>query len=235
MLIFVLLIVILFEATTLATLSIGKAALSKNIQESYLRSANELADKVGSAAGRPSPDTLQNLVAGNGRAGAIAFLVDNSGALIAHPDKKRALQHELMTRNGAVARLLAGQAGAGEFQDELGSAMVGAYVPIGKFGWAVVVEEPIASAYFEMRRLETNSLLFVIAGIILTALTGIFFARSIEKPIKSLHAGDRGGLARRARLSYFDRLGGRDGQAGPPPSNQMTPRPARQPGAPDPL
>jgi HAMP domain-containing protein len=84
---------------------------------------------------------------------------------------------------------LQGGKGGAEFRDELGKLMVGAYAPVPKFGWGVVVEEPIASAYFELRRLETNSLLFVIAGIAMTALVGIFFAHSLEKPIKELTVG----------------------------------------------
>jgi two-component system NtrC family sensor kinase len=107
--------------------------------------------------------------------------------------------------------LLEGKEGAAEFKDELGGSMVGAYVPVRRFGWGVVVEEPIGSAYFEMRRLETNSLLFVIAGILLTAITGIFFARSIEKPIKELTLGTeavaRGELGYHISVDAADEIG----------------------------
>ena len=211
-LIFVLLVVILFEATTLATISISKNALSKSIQSAYLKAAVELAEKIESSSGKPSLDYLQSLVSKTKIDGSgVAFIVDSRGGLISHPDKKRALQHEDLRENEAVKRLLSGKEGASGFRDELGSTMVGAYVPVKKFGWGVVVQEPMASAYSEMRWLETNSLLYVIFGIILTALTGIFFARSIEKPIKELTLGTeavaRGELGYRIAVDAGDEIG----------------------------
>jgi len=211
-LIFVLLIVILFEATTLATLNISKGALSKSIQGAYVKTAENLAGLITAGKEKPDPEYLQQAVNG-AQVGqnSLAFVVDQSGKLLAHPDKKRALQSESLTANEAVPPVLAGKSGAGEFRDELGSIVVGAYVPVKKYGWGVVVQEPRESAYFEMRRLETNSLLFVIAGIMLTTLTGIFFARSIEKPIKELILGteavSRGELGYNILVSSTDEVG----------------------------
>ncbi len=137
--------------------------------------------------------------------------MDEEGRLVSHPDKKRALQHEALIVNQGVKRVLARQSGGGEFRDELGSLMVGAYVPIKKYGWGVVVQEPLDSAYFELRRLETNSLLFVIAGIFLTALVGIFFARSIERPITELTSGTeavaKGDLRWQVSVDSVDEIG----------------------------
>ncbi|HVN67882.1 MAG TPA: ATP-binding protein, partial [Candidatus Sulfotelmatobacter sp.] len=212
LLIFVLLIVILFEATTLATLNISKDALSKSIQGAYAKTAENLASMITAVKEEPSADYLQQAVA-RAQVGqnSVAFVVDRSGRLIAHPDKKRALQSESLTANEGVQKVLAGGNGAGEFRDELGESVVGAYVPVKKYGWGVVVQEPRESAYFEMRRLETNSLLFVIAGIMLTTLTGIFFARSIEKPIKELILGteavSRGELGYSIPVSSNDEVG----------------------------
>ncbi|NQT29653.1 MAG: HAMP domain-containing protein [Candidatus Saganbacteria bacterium] len=190
MLIFVLLIVILFETTTLATINISKQSLSKAIIANYQGAAKSLATKIASFSSEPSFAYLEELVSGQrvGKEG-VAFVVDEGGYLVAHPDKIRAMQGENMGADEGVMRVLAAESGGGEFRNEIGSLMVGAYAPVAKFGLGVVVEEPIFSAYSELRRLEANSLLFVIVGIILTALVGIFFARSIEKPIKELTQG----------------------------------------------
>lgn len=212
LLIFVLLIVILFEATTLATLNISRTALSKAIINNYSRSATALAAKIEALNAKPSFDDLQELVS-DSRIGerGLAFIVDSNGDMVAHPDKRRALAHENVKANDAVQAVVEGKSKAGEFHDELGSTMVGAYVPIKKFGWGVVIQEPIASAYFELRRLETNSLLFVIAGIVLTALVGVFFARSIEKPMKALIKGTeevaKGDLRWRVTVDSADEIG----------------------------
>ena len=187
MLIFVLLIVILFEATTLATINISKQSLSQSIINNYLRVAEDLADEVRLFSEQPSRRLVQKVIAGsrvNGK--EVAFLVDSSGKLLAHPEEKRVVRQEDVSRNEAVALALAGKYGGGEFRDELGVKMVGAYVPITRFGWGIIVEEPMVSAYTALRILETNSLIFVIFGILLTALVGVFFARSIERPIKEL-------------------------------------------------
>jgi len=187
MLIFVLLIVILFEATTLATINISKQSLSQSIINNYLRVAEDLADEVRLFSEQPSRRLVQKVIAGsrvNGK--EVAFLVDSSGKLLAHPEEKRVVRQEDVSRNEAVALALSGKYGGGEFRDELGVKMVGAYVPITRFGWGIIVEEPMVSAYTALRILETNSLIFVIFGILLTAMVGVFFARSIERPIKEL-------------------------------------------------
>ena len=212
MLIFVLLIVILFETTTLATINISKEALSNSIIGNYMRVAEDLASKIEDYPTRPSAQILHGLVSSAKIDGkGVAFVVDSEGRLVAHPDEKRAVQREDLSRHQGVIRFLDREEGGGEFKDELGGLMVGAYLPLSKFGWGLVVQEPLASAYFELRRLETNSLIFVIAGIILTALVGIFFARSIEKPIKELTLGTeavaKGDLRWQVAVDSADEIG----------------------------
>lgn len=212
MFIFVLLIVILFEATTLATINISKEALSRSIVGNYFKVAEDLARELNALPVQPPQEYLQKMVSvakldGKG----MAYIVDKEGRLVAHPDEKRAVSREDVSQSEAVKRVLIGLKSGGRFTDEIGSAMVGAFIPIEKFGWGVVVQEPLASAYVELRRLETNSLLFVILGIILTALVGVFFAHSIEKPIKELTTGTeavaKGDLRWHVTVSSSDEIG----------------------------
>ncbi|MFC1571408.1 ATP-binding protein [Candidatus Margulisiibacteriota bacterium] len=212
MLIFVLLIVILFETTTLAFINISKDALSQSIIRNYLRYAENFASNIRMYAATPSLTALEKIAAQlNISDRGVAFVVDREGKLVSHPDGKRAAQRENLSQNEGVARLLNGEKGGGEFKDELGGVMVGAYVPIDKFGWGVIVQEPIASAYYELRKLESNALIFVIVGIILTVLVGIFFARSIERPIKELTFGTeavaRGDLHWNVSVASLDEIG----------------------------
>jgi signal transduction histidine kinase len=212
MLIFVLLVVILFETTTLATINISKNALSYTIIDNYKRVAVEVVNKIQAFPETPKIEELQKIVSSvsfNGK--GIAFIVDRNGTLLAHPDEKRAIQNENFSANQGVGALLKGKPGSGEYRDEFGDLMVGAYLPIKKYGWGVIVQEPLPSAYSGLRVLETNSLLFVIIGIIITAIVGIFFARSIEKPIKELTAGTeavaKGDLKRRVAVDSDDEIG----------------------------
>jgi signal transduction histidine kinase len=210
--IFVLLIVILFETTSLATINMSKDALSRAVINQYIRAGHELVTKIETYPQVPSFEKLQEWVASNRVNGrGMIFIVNKEGKVIAHPDEKRALQKEDFRAHDAVSWAMDGIWGGGEFRDEIGSLMVGAVVPVDRYGWAVVVQESLASAYFEIRRLESNSLLFVIAGIILTALAGIFFARSIERPIKKLITGTeavaKGDLHWKTEIDSLDEIG----------------------------
>lgn len=212
LLVLVMLVVILFEATTLATMNVSRSALSRAITASYLKVAEGIAGEIGGLAKMPDQAGLQKIIDVGERGGReVSFIVDREGRILAHPDSKRAIQGEFVTDNQAVAQVVAGKKGGGEFSDEIGSRMVGAYVPVPKYGLGVVVEEPLSSAYAELRRLETNSLLFVIIGIVLTSMVGVFFARSIERPIKELTAGTeavaKGDLKQQVAVDSADELG----------------------------
>ncbi len=212
LLVFVLLIVILFETTTLATMSMSKQALSESILNNYHRIAEEVSSKLRTFAQKPNPEELERAIAGVKTAPEVSILiVDDQGRLVFHPDQKRAIQQEDLSNNQAVNKVIRGQEGEGEFRDELGSLMVGAFMPVNRYGLSVVVEAPMEIAYYELRKLETNSLLFVIFGIVITALVGIFFANSIERPIKHLtnatEAVAKGDLRWQVKVETVDEIG----------------------------
>lgn len=212
LLVFILLIVILFEATTLATIAIGKAALSKSITNNYFRIASEVRSRINNTVARPGIDELAKIAQAQDNSQNITvFVVNDKGQVVYHPDKKRAVQNEDLREHQAVNKLLMSGDGKGEFRDELGGLMVGAYLPADKYKLGVVVQEPIATAYFELRKLETNSLLFVITGMLLTALAGVFFAKSIERPIKDLTSAtevvSQGNLNHQVPIESIDEIG----------------------------
>ena len=211
-LIFVLFIVILLESTTITTIDISAGSLKKAILASYEEIASSIASKVNDYIPRNDFNKIEKLVADASKGKHIAYIVDTEGKLIAHPDIKRALSKEDLSYLSPVKKVLLGKSGTDEFyfKGEFGKK-AGAYVPIPKYGWGVIVEEPISSAYLEIRRFQTNSLIFVIFGIILTVLTGVFFARSIERPIKSVMRGTeavgKGDLNYRISIDSIDEIG----------------------------
>ncbi|MBU0574236.1 MAG: ATP-binding protein [Candidatus Margulisiibacteriota bacterium] len=198
--IFVLLIVVLFEGTTLATLSLSKSALSKSILNTYYEIARGIAQKDWSS--------LKEIVVTEkvGRSGMV-YLVDKSGRIIAHPDPVR--MGEDLSMLEPVKEVVNNRSGRIEFKDELGYPMVGAYFPVS--GGGIIVQEPLEDAYFELRQLESNSILFMIIGIIITVLAGIFFAESIEMPIHKLTRGteavSNGDLNYRIKSESIDEIG----------------------------
>ncbi len=207
--IFVLLIVVLFEATTLVTLTLSKQELYKSIINNYKEITQSIASKIVELPKLSAP-LIQKMVTEKTYGRRIVYVIDKNGVIIAHPDIPRI--NSKAAERAPIAAALAGKTGGGEFPpDEFGEINAGAYTPIKKFGGAVIVEEPLRQAYAELRRLETNSLLFAIAGILLTVLTGIFFAQSIEHSIRQLIAGteavSKGELTYRIKIDTIDEIG----------------------------
>ena len=207
--IFVLLIIVLFEVTTLVTLALSKQALTSSVIANYKEIAQNAASSINELPEINAP-ALEKLVLLKTQGRRIIYVVDRNGVILAHSDPVR-----INTRIPAwapVAAALSGKTGGGQFPpDEFGEVYAGAYTPVLRFGGAVIVEEPLRQAFVQLRVLETNSLLFAIAGIILTVLTGIFFAQSIERSIRQLISGteavSKGDLNYRIRVDTIDELG----------------------------
>jgi signal transduction histidine kinase len=207
--IFILLIVVLFETTTLVTLTLSKQTLNISIINNYREIAQSTASKIDELT-TLDPKTLQKLAIAKTEGTRTVYVVDKNGFIIAHSDVNRI--HENVLSREPIKAALAGKSGGGKFPpDEFGEINAGAYAPLKKFGGAVIVEEPLRQAYSALRLLETNSLLFAIAGILLTVLTGIFFAQSIERSIHKLIAGteaiSKGDLNSRISIDSTDELG----------------------------
>lgn len=211
--IFVLLIIILFEITTVITIEISKSALKRQVFNNYLEIARGVAANVEEM---PSfdPVKIQRLVEERTQKARAVYVIDKSGRIMAHPDITTAKLKVDLSAASYVQKLLAGRSGAEEFPADVGLGLeekVGAFYPIHKFGGGVIVDEPRRSAYAEMRQLETNSLLFIIAGIIFTVLTGVFFAQSLERPIHQLIEGaqavSKGDLNYQINVSSIDEIG----------------------------
>lgn len=210
--IFVLLIVILFELTTLATLSLSRQALKNSILSKYMETAQSLLVRINDID-QFDKKKLQSFVEEKSAGKSLVVLVvDKNGKLLAHPDKTKASLGFSLKAYEPVRKALLMQSGSGQFPpDEFGQISVGAYLPIKKFGGAIIVEEPLDSAFFQLRQLETNSLLFIIAGIILTVFTGLFLAQSIESPVHKLTMGTEavtsGNLSQKIEVDSIDELG----------------------------
>ncbi|MCX5750623.1 MAG: cache domain-containing protein, partial [Candidatus Saganbacteria bacterium] len=141
----------------------------------------------------------------------VICLVDQDGKLVLHADEVQAKSRADYSDSPLVKKTKEGKEGTGEFYDKFGDKVVGASLPLENLGWGVLVTEPIGDAYFPLRTLETNSLLLVITGIIITLLVGYYFARSIERPIKDVISGTeairKGDLSFRIPLETQDEIG----------------------------
>jgi len=124
-----------------------------------------------------------------GRTG-FAFLVNREGKIIAHPEKKRAENFEDATQLAIVQEVLSGKTlGSKEFADERGVKMVGAYAPVKRLGWGMIVQQAKDDAYISAIKMKQNALLWIIVSVLGAALVGLLTARGLSRPILNLIVG----------------------------------------------
>ncbi|MFQ5866694.1 MAG: ATP-binding protein [bacterium] len=124
-----------------------------------------------------------------GRTG-FAFLVNKEGKIIAHPQKKRAKSFEDATHLAIVQEVLSGKTlGSKEFIDEKGVEMVGAYSPVKRLGWGMIVQQAKDDAYISAIKMKQNAILWIIVSIFGAALVGLLTARGLSRPILNLIVG----------------------------------------------
>jgi len=124
-----------------------------------------------------------------GRTG-FAFLVNKEGKIIAHPQKEKAKNFEDASRLAIVQEVLSGKTlGSQEFTDEMGVEMVGAYAPVKRLGWGMIVQQAKDDAYISAIKMKQNAILWIIVSIFGAALVGLLTARGLSRPILNLIVG----------------------------------------------
>jgi len=216
--IFIFLIIILLEATTVATVNLNQISMQKAIKNNYLILARSIADMIDySATGRGGLDKnyVQQLVSAETKKEKVyVYVVSNDGKVFAAPDL-REVGRDLRSLD-VVKSVISGESGSDEYISEFsvtaaGGPVIAAYTPVKRYKLGVVIEKPKWEAYSEIRLVSTGTLIFVIVGIILTVSVGIFFARSIEIPINELIIGTqavrKGDLSYKIRIDSIDEIG----------------------------
>ena len=128
-----------------------------------------------------------------GEAG-VAYVVDERGLLIAHPDIGIVLRKTDLSRLTHVAQALARvsdptvQVPAISY-DRMGRKVLTASAPIGTLGWLVLVDLPSAEALKPVYAVLYRTLIVLAASLILAELAGIWLARRMVVPIRTLASG----------------------------------------------
>jgi HD-GYP domain-containing protein (c-di-GMP phosphodiesterase class II) len=129
-----------------------------------------------------------------GRRGS-AFVVDGGGRLVAHQNLERALKRDDLSKLSVVAQLVQNISSAAstghpltvvtDFTDE-GLEQVGAFAPLGRLRWGVVVEEPRDDAYGLARATWAHAAAWTLLALLVTLLVAVFFARNMTRPLERL-------------------------------------------------
>jgi signal transduction histidine kinase len=144
-----------------------------------------------------------------------AYVVDDQGRLIAHPDIS------LVLRNTDLSRLVQVQAARAMQSPETsdhsgvvvnleGRKVLSAYARVVPLGWLVFAEMPVEEAYGPLYSTLIRSGFLLLSGLVLAFLAGLYLARRMVVPIRTLTDGAAriggGDLTQRITVSTGDEL-----------------------------
>ena len=158
-------------------------------------------------------DVVSNLKVGKG---GYAYVVDQRGRLIAHPDISLVLQKtDLSTlpqvrRAGAAAPTSSSTTEAVIGRDLRGHEVLSAYAPIAPLGWLVFVDLPITEAFAPLYSSVVRTAVLLLVGVLVSVVASLILVRRMVAPIHALRAGATriaaGALDQRIEVKTGDEL-----------------------------
>jgi signal transduction histidine kinase len=144
-----------------------------------------------------------------------AYVVDPAGRLIAHPDISMVLRDMDVSRLAQIQAARAeGSAAPSEqplvVDDIEGRKVLSVHAPVGLLGWLVFVELPVDEAYAPLYSSIQRSGALLLAALVLAAFAGLYLARRMVIPIRTLRDGavriGSGDLDQRISIETGDEL-----------------------------
>jgi signal transduction histidine kinase len=124
-----------------------------------------------------------------GQAG-LAYVVNSSGTLIAHPDISLVLQKTDMTKLSQVAALTDKTTGDKPIaKNPRGEDVLTAHAHIPTLNWTVFVELPLREAFAPLYSSILRIGLLLLAGLVLSVVASVYLARRMVEPIRAIQAG----------------------------------------------
>lgn len=122
--------------------------------------------------------------------GGYAYVVDNTGLLVTHPDRKFLDSNTLLKDVQVVRQFLDNDTTTKQTVSEMNQEVISTPHKT-VTGWAVIVEEPVSSIYASINSYIQLAATVGISAIILSILAGIFFSKQLIRPIRELSMGAR--------------------------------------------
>jgi methyl-accepting chemotaxis protein len=113
-----------------------------------------------------------------------AFLMDEFGKVIAHPNQEYTNQREDFSSHPAYLKLRPGESTRVTFIED-GKTVVGVVTPI-KQGWSLVVQQDYDEAFVEIEKSNRQAMLLFVATLVLSLLVAIIVSRRLASPIRRL-------------------------------------------------
>jgi signal transduction histidine kinase len=126
-----------------------------------------------------------------GRTG-YAYVVDQRGILVAHPDMSAVLQKRDLSNLPQIRATRAAPGvpdGVTETEGLQGGRVVTSHAAIDPLGWLVFTEQPLAEAFAPLQGAIVLSTIFFVIGLGLSVLASVVLARRMVEPIRLLQEG----------------------------------------------
>ena len=149
----------------------------------------------------------------DGSHGAIAYVIDATGTLIAHPDISLVLKKSDMSALPQVAALARPNDPARPLGRDLkGDEVFAAHAPIPALHWTVFVESPRTEAFAPLYATLERTALVLVAALLMSIAASFFLARALVRPLRALQRGAEqigaGDLDRHIEVRTGDELEG---------------------------
>ncbi|OXM84300.1 sensor domain-containing diguanylate cyclase [Paenibacillus rigui] len=120
----------------------------------------------------------------NDESGSYLYVVDTTGHLVFHPDKRRL--GENVSANQVVQKVLQGNGGHQLVVNTRGVTLLAGYSPVTANGWGIIVNSPIGVVQEQLYRLILSIFLYTLLPFIVLLAIAIWIARKLASPFVSL-------------------------------------------------
>ena len=115
-----------------------------------------------------------------------AYLIDRTGRLLAHSDKKLVLQNALTPQKDVFQKVISREAGSLVEKDPQGGNQLVSYAPIPGLQWGLIIDQPERQAYAPLEKMKINSWILMLLSMLATILATLFLARLINRYVRRL-------------------------------------------------
>jgi signal transduction histidine kinase len=124
----------------------------------------------------------------------LAYVVDENGLLVAHPDislvlRKVDLSNLPQVRQALAAKRDALWTEAAEARDVNGERVLSAYAVVEPTGWRVFVEEPESAVFAPLYAAILRTVVLLLAGVLISIAASAWLVRRMVQPVRALAKG----------------------------------------------
>lgn len=126
--------------------------------------------------------------------GAVTYIVDKNGELLAHPDRERVLMHTSLEGFPIVQKFkqgLSGRDSFGTYEGDKGQKMMSVAESVPGLGWGVIIEMPQAKVFAALKIMQREVIKWTGVSILVILALALWRVRQIVKPLKMLDEGAR--------------------------------------------